>query len=77
MMVQRFRFFSATPDEPALWVRLPPNMSDSQPPLPLCMSISRVSSRAEQCGQAKQYESHWCSFRFAISARGLFFRSRV
>ena len=25
--VQRFRFFSATPEDPAFWVRPPPNMS--------------------------------------------------
>ena len=42
-MVQRFRFFSATPDVPAFWVRPPPNISDRPPPLPLCMRMSSVS----------------------------------
>ena len=29
MTVQRFRFFSATPEEPAFWVSPPPNISDA------------------------------------------------
>src|SRR5699024_7675772 len=41
-VVNRLRLRSATPDDPSEEDIPPPNMSDMQPPLPLCMRISRV-----------------------------------
>lgn len=45
MIVMRFRFLSATPDEPMVLVIPPPNMSLRPPPRPLWSRINRVSSR--------------------------------
>lgn len=52
--VQRFRFFSATPDVPAFAVNPPPNMSDNPPPLPLCKRISRGKQDAQYCDDGFQ-----------------------
>ena len=41
--VMRFRFRSATPEEPAEEEIPPPNISERPPPLPLCIRIVRVS----------------------------------
>lgn len=40
-----FRFFSATPEDPADEEIPPPNMSEIPPPRPLCINTAKMSSR--------------------------------